>query len=67
MKTKWQPIYVHKFECNTFMISARVDDKTGEFEFKNQKIVSWCHTQVPIKIDTQQVFDELLNQSKIVK
>lgn len=64
MKTKWKPIYVHKFDCHNYMILARVNKKTGEFEFKNKKIVSWCYAQIPIKIDTQKIFEELLDLAK---
>ena len=63
-KTKWKPIYVHKFDCSNYLILARINKKTGEFEFKNKKIVAWCHTQIPIKIDTQKVFDDLLLEAK---
>ena len=61
-KTKWKPIYVHQFNCSNYIILARVNKNTGEFEFKNKKIVAWCHTQLPIKIDTQKIFDELINE-----
>lgn len=63
-KTKWKPIYTHKFDCSNYMILARVNKNTGEFEFKNKKMVAWCYNSLPIKIDTQKVFDELLIESE---
>lgn len=57
--TKWKPLYVHKFDCSSYLIMARIDKETGMFEFENKKIAGACHEQVPIKINTQQAFEEL--------
>lgn len=60
--TKWRPLHVHYFNCHTYMVFIRGNLKTGMLQFKTKRILSWAHSKLPIDINSQLVFEELMKE-----